>query len=66
MKNLFKHELGIRIYIYMNGIFILSKKYKEHLHHVRTVLQRLRENMFYANKEKSQFIPAMLQCIGHM
>jgi len=66
MNNLFKHELGISVYIYINDIFIFSKTYKEHLHHVRTVLQRLRENKFYANTEKSQFMPSMLQCLGHV
>jgi len=66
MNNLFKHELGISVYIYIDDIFIFSKTYKEHLHHVRTVLQRLRENKFYANKEKCQFMPGMLQCLGHV
>jgi len=66
MNNLFKHELGISVYIYIDHIFIFSKTYKEYLHHVRTVLQRLRENKFYTNKEKSQFMPSVLQCLGHV
>jgi len=66
MNNLFKHELEIIVYIYINDIFIFSKTYKELLHHVRTVLQRLRENKFYTNKEKSQFMPIVLQCLGHV
>jgi len=66
LTNLFKHELGISVYIYIDDIFIFSKTYKEHLHHVRTVLQRLRENKFYTNKEKSQFMPDVLQCLGHV
>jgi len=66
MNNLFKHELGISVYIYIDDILIFSKTYKVHLYHVRTVLQRFRENKFYANKEKSQFMPGMLQCLGHV
>jgi len=66
MNNLFKHELGISVYIYIDDIFIFSKTYKEYLHHVRTVLQRLREYKFYANKEKSQFMPGVLQSLGHV
>jgi len=66
MNNLFKHELGISVYIYIDDIFIFSKTYKEHLHHVRTVLQRLRENKFYAHKEKFHFMPGVLQCLGHV
>jgi len=53
MNKVFKHKLGISICIYIDHIFIVSQTYKEHLHHIRTVLQRLRENKFYANKEKS-------------
>jgi len=60
MNNLFKPELGISIYIYIDDIFIFSKTYKEHLHHMRTVLQSLRENKFYPNKEKSPFMPGVL------
>ena len=41
MNNLFKHELEISVYIYIDDIFIFSKTYKKHLHHGRTVLQRL-------------------------
>jgi len=28
MNNLFKHELGISVYIYIDDIFIFSKTYK--------------------------------------
>ena len=66
MNNLFKHELEISIYIYIEDIFIFSKTYEEHLHYVRTVLQRLRENKFYAHKEKSQFMPGVLQYLDYV
>jgi len=66
MNNLFKYKLGISVCIYIDNILMFSKTYKEHLHHVRTLLQRLRENKFYANKEKSQFILGMLQCLGYV
>jgi len=66
MNNLFKHELEISVYISIDDIFIFSKTYNEQLHHVRTVLQRVRENKFYTNKKKSQFMPGVLQCLGHV
>jgi len=53
MDNLYTYELRISIYIYIDDIFIFSNICKQHLHHVRTVLQSLRENKFYCNKEKS-------------
>ena len=39
MHNLLRHELGIDVYVHIGDIFIFSKTYKEHLAHVRTMLQ---------------------------
>jgi len=38
MNNLYKHELEISLYIYIDYIFIFRKTYKEHLYHITTVL----------------------------
>jgi len=44
MNTLFQDDLGIFVYIYMDDIFIFSKTYKEHINHVRYVLQKLQDN----------------------
>jgi len=65
MNTLFRDELGIFVYIYIDDIFILSKTYKEHVNHVRHVLKKLRDNQFYADRKKSQFLPEELSLLGH-
>jgi hypothetical protein len=39
MNNIFKDELGVFVFVYIDDIFIFSNSYKEHLQHVRTVLK---------------------------
>jgi len=56
MNTLFQDQLGIFVYIYIDDIFIFSKTYKEHINQVRHVLKKLRENQFFADRKKSQFL----------
>jgi hypothetical protein len=66
MNNLFKDELGVSVYVYIDDIFIFSKTYKEHLAHIRNVLKKLRDNQFIASRSKSQFLPESLSILGHV
>jgi len=66
INTLFQDELGIFVYIYIDDIFIFSKTYKEHVNHVRRVLQKLRDNQFFADRKKSQFLPKELSILGHV
>jgi len=66
LNTLFQDELGIFVYIYINDIFIFRKSYKELVNHVRHVLKKLRDNQFYANWKKSQFLPEELSILGHV
>jgi len=66
MNTLFQDELGIFVYIYIDDIFIFSKTYKEHINHVRHVLKKLRDNQFYADRKKSQFLPEALHILRHV
>jgi len=65
MNTLFQDELGLFVYIYIDDIFIFSKTYKEHINHVRHVLKKLRDNQFYTDRKKSQFLPEELSILGH-
>jgi len=64
MNTLFLDELGVFGYIYIDDIFIFSKTYKEHVNHVRHVLKKLRDNQFYTDQKKSQFLPEELSILG--
>jgi len=66
MNTLFQDKLGIFVYIYIDDIFIFSKTYKEHVNHVRHVLKKLRDNQFFADRKKSQFLPEELSILGHV
>jgi len=66
MNTLFQDELRIFVYIYIDDIFIFSKTYKEYVNHVRHVLQKLRDNQFFADRKKSQFLPEESSILGHV
>jgi len=66
MNTLFQDELRIFVYIYIDDIFTFIKSYKEHVNYVRHVLQKLRDNQFFADRKKSQFLPKELSILGHV
>lgn len=43
------------VIVYIDDILVYSKMAEEHAWHLEAVLQKLRENEFYANGEKSDF-----------
>jgi len=66
MNTLFKDELGIYVFVYIDNIFIYSNTRKEHVEHDRSVCMKLRKFKFYGNREKSQYLPTELQVLGHL
>jgi len=66
MNTVFKDELGIYVFVYIDDIFIYSNTKKEHDEHVRSVCRKLRKFKFYSNREKSQYLPMELQVLGHL
>ena len=44
--------IGVFVVVYFNDILVFSKTMKEHLNHVRAVLQTLRKERLYANLKK--------------
>ena len=55
MNHVFLPYIGIFIVVYFDDILVFSKSLKEHVTHVRTVLQTLRKECLYANMEKCLF-----------
>ena len=47
--------IGVFIVVYFDDILVFSKSMKEHLSHVRDVLQTLRKECLYANMKKCTF-----------
>ncbi len=55
MNHVFLPYIGIFVVVYFDDILVFSKSIKEHVTHVRTVLQTLRKERLYANMEKCLF-----------
>jgi fructose-specific phosphotransferase system IIC component len=53
MNNMLRPYVGKFVVVYLDDILIFSKTAKEHLSHLRQVLQTLRENQFFMLTLKS-------------
>jgi ribosomal protein L28 len=51
--------------VYLDDILIFSKTAKEHLSHLRQVLQTLRKKQFYANLKKCDFMKEEISFLDH-
>jgi hypothetical protein len=65
MNDMLKPYVGKFVIVYLDDILIFSKTAKEHLSHLRQVLQALRENQFYANPKKCDFMKEEISFLGH-
>eukprot|EP00253_Pinus_taeda_P030551 PITA_30551 len=54
------------VVVYLDDIMILSQSWEEHLHHIRQVLQTLRQDKLCANLEKCTFGMTQVQYLGHI
>ena len=51
--------IGVFVVVYFDDILVFSKSLKEHVDHLKAVLQTLRKERLYANTEKCTFgVPA--------
>ena len=55
MNHVFRPYIGIFVVVYFDDILVFNKYIKEHVTHVRTILQTLRKERLYANMEKCLF-----------
>ena len=64
MNTMFSDFIEDFMIIYLDDILIYSKSWDEHLNHLRKVLQRLRENKFYAKLKKCVFGVQEVEYLG--
>ena len=55
MHYVLRPYIGVFVMVYFDDILVFSKTMKEHLNHVRDVLQTLRKESLYANMKKMPF-----------
>ena len=66
MNGIFNKYLDQFVLIFIDDISIYSKTKEEHQHHLRIVLQTLREHQLYSKLEKCEFFKIEIQYLGHV
>ncbi|GBG68783.1 hypothetical protein CBR_g3323 [Chara braunii] len=61
----FRHMLDRFILIYLDDILVNSRSLDEHVEHLCTVLERLRQATYKANRDKCEFVRQELEYLGH-
>ena len=55
MHHVFRPYIGIFVVVYFDDILVFSKTMKEHINHVKSLLQSFRKESLYANLKKCTF-----------
>ncbi|XP_075481252.1 uncharacterized protein LOC142521964 [Primulina tabacum] len=66
MHRVFQPYLDKFVVIFIDDILVYSKSKEEHAHHLRTVLQTLKENQLYAKLIKCEFWLDKVKFLGHI
>jgi len=66
MEDLFNHESGKKICVYIDDIFGFSDTFEEHVKEVTNTCSKLQNAGYYTNPKKSLFFATKLHILGHM
>lgn len=66
MNNIFRPYLDKFVLVYLDDILIYSKTKEEHINHLRTILDILRENELYGKVSKCEFLKRQIEYLGHI
>ena len=66
MNGVFKKFLDSFVIVFIDDILVYSKTEAEHVQHLRSVLQRLRETRLYAKFSKCEFWLSSVAFLGHV
>ena len=66
MNWVFKSYVNQFVVVFINDILVYSKSMEEHVYHLRTVLQTLKENQPYAKFLKCDFRTESVSFLGHV
>ncbi|GBG83693.1 hypothetical protein CBR_g37494 [Chara braunii] len=65
MTTEFRHMLDIFVLIYLDDILVYNRSLDKHVEHLCTVLDRLRQAKYKANRNKCEFMRQELEYLGH-
>jgi Reverse transcriptase (RNA-dependent DNA polymerase) len=66
MTHIFRPHLDDFILVYLDDILVYSKTLDDHVQHLRTTLQILRDNHVYAKLEKCDFFKQDVEFVGYI
>ena len=66
MNRVFKHYLDLFVVVFIDDILIIFRGEKEHMDHLRLVLQKLSEKQFFAKFSKCEFWLKEVAFLGHV
>jgi hypothetical protein len=66
MNGVFREYLDKFVIVFLDDILVYSKLEEEHEHHLRMVLQVLREHQLYSKLSKCSFYQKKIQYLGHI
>nr|CAD1834599.1 unnamed protein product [Ananas comosus var. bracteatus] len=65
MNKLFHPYLDCFVIVYLDDIVVYSNTLEEHVEHLRTIFQVLRENQLFVKREKCSFAKEEVHFLGH-
>ena len=66
MSHIFAPYIGVCMYVYLDDIIIFSDSVREHIEHIRIILEILRKEKLYLGPNKMQFFAEELKILGHI
>jgi hypothetical protein len=66
MQDVFREYLDDFVIVFLDDILIYSRSEKEHVVHVRKVLQKLREHKLFAGSPKCEFFKTSVDFLGYV
>ena len=66
VNDVLRDMLNKFVFVYLDDILVFSRSRKEHVQHVRQVLQRLLQNQLYVKAEKCEFHKERISFLGYV
>ena len=64
MNSLFKEDLDAFVLVYLNDILFFLQALEDHIRHIRTALQKMRDAKFFTRLHKCSFFQEKVEYLG--
>ena len=66
MNNIFRSHIVKFVLVYLDDILIYSKTKEDHINHLKTILEILKEHQLYGKLSKCKFLFHNVEYLGHI